>query len=66
MVSSSHQVQLAAKGDFLVDARYLFEIGGRSKQFDQIKGEKDAYLACDDIESGIGAKIPLWLFGFLY
>jgi hypothetical protein len=32
----------------------------------QIKSEKNAYLACDDIEQGIGNKIPLWIFGFLY
>jgi hypothetical protein len=30
-------------------------------------GEKIiSFLACDDIEIGFGAKIPLWLFGFLY
>ena len=26
----------------------------------------DSYVAADDIEVGIGNKIPLWLFGFLY
>jgi len=66
MVSLKHDVTQALKGDFLIDGKHLFEIGGRKKSFEQIKGEKNAFLACDDMESGIGAKIPLWLFGFLY
>lgn len=66
MLSLNHQITLASKGDFLVDERYLVEIGGRKKSFEQIKEEKNALLACDDIESGYGAKIPLWIFGFLY
>ncbi|MDQ1350849.1 MAG: 14 protein, partial [Acidobacteriota bacterium] len=32
----------------------------------QVKGIDNAFLAVDDIETGIGKKIPLWLFGFLY
>ena len=66
MLSVKHQVTLAQKGDFSVDGTSIFEIGGRKKTFAQIRKEKNAFLACDDIESGIGAKIPLWLFGFLY
>jgi len=27
---------------------------------------KGDFLVADDIEIGFGAKIPLWLFGFLY
>ncbi len=44
----------------------VFEIGGRKKGFDQVKQSKNAFLACDEIELGVGAKIPLWMFGFLY
>jgi uncharacterized protein len=54
------------KGDFLVNEKYTFEVGGKSKGFDQIAGIADSYLAIDDIETGLGNKIPLWLFGFLY
>ena len=53
-------------GDFLVDGKYLFEIDGSGKGFRQIKAVPDSYVAADDIETGIGNKIPLWLFGFLY
>jgi hypothetical protein len=54
------------KGDFLVDEKYTFEIGGASKNFKQIKDVKNSFVVADDIEVGYGAKIPLWLFGFLY
>lgn len=33
---------------------------------DQLAGVQDAYIAADDMESGVLRKIPLWLFGFLY
>lgn len=66
LLSLNHKVTLPNKGDFLVDGKYLFEVGGKKKSFEQLSGEKNAYLACDDMESGFGAKIPLWLFGFLY
>jgi len=66
MLSAQHQLTLPHQGDFLIDDKYLFEVGGRTKKFEQIKEEKNAFLACDDIETGLGAKIPLWLFGFLY
>jgi len=56
----------AKKGDFLVDNTYTFEVGGKNKDFSQIRDVQKSYLALDDIEVGYGAKIPLWLFGFLY
>jgi len=54
------------RGDFLVENKYLFEVGGRGKGGAQIKGEKDSFLVKDDIEIGYHNTIPLWLFGFLY
>lgn len=53
-------------GDFLVDGKWLFEVGGKGKKFGQIKDLPDSFVAADDIETGFGNKIPLWLFGFLY
>jgi predicted AAA+ superfamily ATPase len=66
MLSQSHTITIPAIGDFLIDKKYTYEVGGKKKGFEQIKSEKNAYLACDDIEIGINKKIPLWLFGFLY
>ena len=54
------------RGDFLVDDKFLFEVGGANKSFEQIKDQSNAYLAIDDTEIGRASRIPLWLFGFLY
>ena len=65
-LSQSHELCYPKTGDFLVDDKYLFEIGGKGKGFTQIKDIPDSYLAVDDTEIGCGARIPLWLFGMLY
>ncbi len=66
LLSYNHKLHYLDKGDFLIDEKYVFEIGGRKKDYSQIKGLKNSYLAIDDIEIGFERKIPLWLFGFLY
>lgn len=62
----SHVVKSAKKGDFKIDNKYLFEIGGRKKTFEQIADLPDSFVAADDLEVGYHNKIPLWLFGFMY
>ena len=64
--SAGHQVLYPKQGDFLIDGKYLFEVGGRRKSFDQIRDIADSYLAIDDEEVGRGNKVPLWMFGLLY
>ena len=54
------------KSDFYVEEKYRFEVGGKNKDFKQIKDVPNSYIAADGIEIGFGNKIPLWLFGFLY
>jgi predicted AAA+ superfamily ATPase len=66
MLYKQHLVNYAIKGDFLVDERYTFEVGGKNKSFKQIANIPNSFVVADDIEVGFGAKIPLWLFGFLY
>ena len=65
-LSFRHSINYSEKADFLVNKKHVFEIGGKGKNKTQIAGSKSAYLALDDIETGFGNKIPLWLFGFLY
>ncbi len=65
-LSQSHELCYPKTGDFMVDGKYLFEIGGKGKGFTQIKDIPDSYLSVDDTEIGRGARIPLWLFGMLY
>lgn len=61
-----HNLLYTEKGDFLVDEKYTFEVGGKNKTDKQIKSVKNAYTVADTIEYGFGNKIPLWLFGFMY
>ncbi len=62
----NHMLTYPDKGDFLIDNKFLFEIGGKNKTQKQIAGIENAYIAADDMEFGYENKIPLWLFGFLY
>lgn len=62
----NHQLRLPSKGDFEVNNKYTFEVGGKNKSFDQIKGLGNVFVISDDIENGVFNIIPLWLFGFLY
>lgn len=61
-----HDVRYPKQGDFLIDDKFLFEVGGKKKSFEQIADITDSYLAVDDTEVGSGNRIPLWMFGFLY
>ena len=65
-LSQNHRLTYPSKGDFLVDEKFLFEIGGKGKDYKQIAGTENSYIVADDIERGFGNKIPLWLFGFMY
>ena len=60
------KIEAAKTGDFFVNDRYTFEIGGKGKQQKQIKNVPDSYIVKDEIEIGNDNIIPLWLFGFLY
>ena len=66
MRASGQAFSIPPAGDFRVAGRWLFEIGGKGKGFSQIKDMPDSYVLNDGVETGIGNKIPLWLFGFLY
>ena len=64
--AAGHDVKTPDKGDFVVDGQFLFEIGGAGKGFSQIRDISKSYVVNDGVELGLGNKIPLWLFGFLY
>lgn len=50
-------------GDFVANGN-IFEVGGRNKDFSQIKDTPKSYLALDIDFTTNDKKIPLWLFGF--
>ncbi len=65
-LSVQHKIFYTAKADFLVDNRYIFEIGGKNKSKKQIAGLDNAFVVADGIEYPHGNILPIWLFGFLY
>ena len=65
-VGAVADLTMPKQGDFLADGKYLFEVGGSSKTFDQIAGIPESYLAVDGLETGSGNRIPLWMFGCMY
>jgi len=65
LINAKLTVTLPRTGDFYVRNTYI-EVGGKSKTNRQVKTEANHLIAVDDVESGNGHKLPLWLFGFLY
>ena len=66
MLSIAGRLTAAEEGDFMLDHKYLFEVGGKNKGYRQIADKPDSYVLADNIEIGFGYKIPIWLPGFLY
>lgn len=65
-VSHKYKLHISKQGAFVVDKKYIVEVGGKNKSFTQVKDIPHSFVVSDDIEIGNGNKIPLWLFGFLY
>ena len=62
-----HRIEYGKKnGDFKIDGKNVFEVGGATKTFNQVAGLPDSYILADDIEWPVGNKLPLWLAGLLY
>lgn len=59
-------MQAPAKGDFIIDNKYIFEVGGVAKNQKQIAGLKNAFIVSDDLEFPQGKHLPLWMFGMGY
>ena len=65
-VNTLHKAGMPVRGDFLVDDKYTFEVGGRSKSGRQLAGVRNSWVVRDDMEYHIGHELPLWMFGLLY
>lgn len=61
-----YKINMPKQGDFIVNNKYTFEIGGKGKDRKQISGIKNSWLVKDDLEIPIGDALPLWMFGILY
>lgn len=66
-LSANHVVEFRkTNGDFLVDSKYTFEVGGDDKDFQQIANVADSFILADDMETAIDKKLPIWVVGFDY
>lgn len=68
LLSAGYRIEYAGykSGDFLVENKYVIEVGGADKGFSQIKDAENGFVAADDVDAAVLKKIPLWAFGFLY
>ena len=63
----NHTVEYGkVQGDFKVDGKWIFEVGGEKKTFAQIADIPNSYILADDIETPRGKKLPLWMIGLMY
>ena len=60
------KISMPKQGDFLVDNKFTFEVGGKDKSKKQLVGIKNAWVVKDDLEFPVGNDLPLWMFGCLY
>lgn len=66
-LKSTHKVHYPEKGgNLLVNEKYVFEIGGKSKKSKQIIDIPNSYILADELDYKIGNKIPIWMVGLLY
>jgi predicted AAA+ superfamily ATPase len=65
-VQAFGKISIPKQGDFMIDNKYIFEIGGRNKTSKQISGIKNARVVKGELEYPAGNDIPLWMFGLLY
>jgi predicted AAA+ superfamily ATPase len=66
MLSVHHKIHAPKEGDFLVDNKFTFEVGGRAKSKRQINDLKNAWVVKDGIEVGSNGVLPMWMIGLLY
>jgi len=65
-IKVNHRLSYPRSGDFKVDEKYTFEIGGLNKGAKQLEGVENAMIIKDNLEYPIPGALPLWIFGFLY
>jgi predicted AAA+ superfamily ATPase len=66
-LSTKHTVEYSkTQGDFKVDGKWIFEVGGADKSFEQIADVANSYILADAMEMPVGKKLPIWLVGMTY
>jgi predicted AAA+ superfamily ATPase len=65
-VAAKYKLSYSNTGDFMVNGKWTFEIGGKNKSLKQLDGVENGYRVIDDVEFPANDALPLWIFGFLY
>ena len=65
LLNAGLSVSSPVSGDFFTDGLTI-EVGGKSKNRNQVNHLDNYLIASDNLETGSGNKVPLWIFGFLY
>ncbi len=65
LLNAGLHVNSPAEGDFITNGLTI-EVGGKGKNSEQVKHLDSYIIASDNLETGSGNKVPVWLFGFLY
>ena len=63
---SRRALTCSKESDSFVAGKYTFEVGGRNKKMEQIRGVENSYILANDIEYGTGRRIQIWLLGSMY
>jgi len=59
------EVSTPVKGDFMMNKKYIIEVGGPSKNFSQISGMPNTILVKEGIAKGATDILPMWSLGLL-
>ncbi len=65
LLNADLNVNSPVEGDFITGGLTI-EVGGKGKNSEQVKHLDNYIIASDNLETGSGNKVPVWLFGFLY
>ncbi len=65
LLNAGLNVSSPVEGDFITNGLTI-EVGGKGKNSEQVKHLDNYIIASDNLETGSGNKVPVWLFGFLY
>ena len=65
-LKDDYSLKVNADGNFLLNDKFIFEVGIKNRDLKQIQIENQHYLVIDTDKTEDKFKIPLWLFGFLY
>ena len=65
LLNAGLYVNSPVEGDFITGGLTI-EVGGKGKNSEQVKHLDNYIIASDNLETGSGNKVPVWLFGFLY